>query len=98
MPASPEPAPAPSAAPGEDRPGAPQQGGRPPRATRWLVAFSRFWWEFLIGDTPELFVGMLVVLGVAAGLAGTGVAGWVVVPLVVISLLVASVARGARAA
>jgi hypothetical protein len=30
------------------------------------VAFGRFWWEFLIGDTPELFVGAVGVLVVVA--------------------------------
>ena len=39
-------------------------GGR--AARRWLVAFGRFWWEFLIGDTPELFVGGVAVIGVLA--------------------------------
>lgn len=32
----------------------------------WLFAFGRFWWEFLIGDTPELFVGVVAVLGTLA--------------------------------
>jgi hypothetical protein len=60
-----------------------------------VAAFGRFWWEFLIGDTPELFVGMLVVLGIAAGLAALGgISAVVVVPLAVIALLVSSVARG----
>jgi hypothetical protein len=74
-------------------------GSRPglaSRPTRWASAFGRFWWDFLVGDTPELFVGMLIVLAVAAGLGGAGVAGWVVVPLVVIAVLAVSVALGAR--
>jgi len=24
-------------------------------------SFLHFWWDFLIGDTPELFVGALVI-------------------------------------
>ncbi|MGC8625938.1 MAG: hypothetical protein ACP5VR_00040 [Acidimicrobiales bacterium] len=35
-------------------------------ARRWLMAFGRFWWDFLVGDTPELLVGALVALGVVA--------------------------------
>jgi hypothetical protein len=35
-------------------------------ARRWLVAFGHFWWDFLVGDTPELLVGVLVALGVVA--------------------------------
>jgi hypothetical protein len=33
---------------------------------RWLVAFGRFWWDFLVGDTPELLIGVLIALGVVA--------------------------------
>lgn len=29
---------------------------------RWLAAFGRFWWDFLVGDTPELFVGTIAVI------------------------------------
>ena len=32
---------------------------------RGLRAFGRFWLDFLIGDTPEIFVGTLVVIGCA---------------------------------
>ncbi len=35
-------------------------------ARRWLLAFGRFWWDFLVGDTPELLIGVLVILGVVA--------------------------------
>jgi hypothetical protein len=30
---------------------------------RYLRAFAAFWYDFLIGDRPELFVGSIVVLG-----------------------------------
>lgn len=43
------------------------QPDRPaPAAARWGKAFGRFWWDFLVGDTPELFLGALAVLGVVA--------------------------------
>lgn len=29
---------------------------------RAIKAFFMFWWEFLVGDTPEIFVGTVVVL------------------------------------
>jgi hypothetical protein len=29
---------------------------------RALRAFGRFWWEFFVGDTPELFVGVVAIL------------------------------------
>ena len=37
-----------------------------PLARRWLVVFGRFWWDFLVGDTPELLIGVLIALGVVA--------------------------------
>jgi len=63
---------------------------------RWLIGFGRFWWDFLVGDTPELFVGALVVLGVVAGLVhgGARTAAIAVLPVLVAGLLVASVLRG----
>ncbi len=33
---------------------------------RWATAFGRFWWEFLIGDTPELFVGAVAAIAIVA--------------------------------
>jgi hypothetical protein len=35
-------------------------------AARLVRGFARFWWDFLVGDTPELFVAALVILGVIA--------------------------------
>ncbi len=35
-------------------------------ARRWLAAFGRFWWDFLVGDTPELLIGALIILGIVA--------------------------------
>ncbi|HVB00002.1 MAG TPA: hypothetical protein VNE42_01890 [Acidimicrobiales bacterium] len=32
---------------------------------KWNRAFRMFWWDFLVGDTPELFVGMVLVVGSA---------------------------------
>jgi hypothetical protein len=73
------------------------------RSLRWparvAVAFGRFWWDFLVGDTPELFLGTLVVLGLVALLVRSGSPQAVVVvalPLLVALLLVATLARAAR--
>jgi hypothetical protein len=32
----------------------------------WIRSFGAFWWDFLVGDTPELLPGVLVVLGAGA--------------------------------
>lgn len=79
-------------------------GASSPRAERPLVArllrsFGAFWWDFLIGDTPELFVGALVVIGVVALLAkawSVNAAAVTALPVLVVALLAASVARASR--
>jgi hypothetical protein len=37
-----------------------------PMLTRLLKGFGRFWWDFLVGDTPELFVAVLLTIGLVA--------------------------------
>lgn len=68
---------------------------------RLLTGFARFWWDFLVGDTPELFVAALVTIGVIALVSVAGhdnAAAVVVLPALAISALALSVARGARRA
>lgn len=67
-----------------------------PTLRRWLSAFGRFWWEFLVGDTPEITLGVLVVIGVTLLLRHQGVAAVVVLPFLVAVLLAASARRGRR--
>jgi hypothetical protein len=69
-----------------------------PLPLRWLKAFGRFWWDFLVGDTPELFVATVVILGVTAALAKTvsTTAAWVTMPILVVAALAVSVWRGRR--
>jgi len=66
---------------------------------RRLAAFGRFWWEFLIGDTPELFVGAVLVVGlVALVCVDHGARAWaaVLLPPLVAGLLGSSVWRAKR--
>lgn len=66
---------------------------------RFVRAFGAFWWDFLIGDTPELFVGVLVVLGAAALAVHQGAPRFVViaaVPFLTAALLCFSVLRHQR--
>ena len=70
-------------------------------AARLVVGFGRFWWEFLVGDTPELFVGTVLSLGLLALLGR--VAGWnavavVTFPVLVLAMLTGTVLRARRAA
>jgi hypothetical protein len=68
----------------------------PPLVQRWLVAFGRFWWDFLVGDTPELLIGVLIALGVVALLvkvASLNALAVVGFPLMVAVMLALSVYR-----
>lgn len=63
---------------------------------RWTKAFGHFWWDFLVGDTPEFFVAVLVLVGVAFALRHDRVAAIVLLPLLAIVALVGSAWRGRR--
>jgi hypothetical protein len=68
---------------------------------RYGSAFGRFWWEFLVGDTPELLVGAALAVAVVALVAHNGAARAVTVgilPVLVIAMLGASVRRALRTA
>lgn len=67
---------------------------------RLVRGFAMFWWDFLVGDTPELFVAAIVIIGVVAGLSA-----WhhralavVVLPVLAVIALAVSVARAVAAA
>jgi hypothetical protein len=59
---------------------------------RYVAAFGRFWYDFLIGDRPELFIGPVVGLAVTALLIR---AGWSAVSgLLFFGIVVASAGWG----
>ncbi|HEY7033041.1 MAG TPA: hypothetical protein VH482_16970 [Thermomicrobiales bacterium] len=62
---------------------------------RWVVGFGRFWWDFIVGDSPVLAVGAAAVLVVNALLVATGADEivQVVLPLTVAVTLAFSVRR-----
>jgi hypothetical protein len=66
---------------------------------RALRAFGGFWWDFLVGDTPEVTVATLVILGIVAGLVHwvSSTAAWAVMPVLVAATLTATVLRGRQA-
>lgn len=60
-----------------------------------LGALGRFCWDFIVGDTPELAVGVALVLVAAWGLATLKVPlGVALLPAALLLLLTASVWRG----
>lgn len=61
---------------------------------RYVKSFFAFWQDFLIGDSPEVAVGTLAVLGIAFGLRNTGVVVAIIVPVAVLLMLAFSVRRG----
>lgn len=61
---------------------------------RGLGTFGRFWWDFLVGDTPELFLVMLVLVGLAFALRHDRVAAVVLLPLIAAAGVVGSAYRG----
>ena len=55
--------------------------------TRAAKAFAMFWWDFLVGDTPELTIGILVALGaVYLFPKGSTVAGAALFAVVVVTV------------
>ena len=66
---------------------------------RGLKGFGMFWWDFLIGDTPEIFVAVVVIIGAVALLSVNGhlnAAAATVLPVLAVLALGASVWRAAR--
>ncbi|MGO9855426.1 MAG: hypothetical protein ACLPYY_10330 [Acidimicrobiales bacterium] len=61
-----------------------------------LVAFGHFWWDFLIGDTPELALATGVIVAVAFLLDGSRLLGAILLPLLATGFLLLSVLRGRR--
>jgi hypothetical protein len=65
---------------------------------RALRAFGSFWWDFLIGDTPELALATGIIVAVAFALAGNGIAGAIALPLLAAGFLLVSALRGRHSA
>ena len=61
-----------------------------------LVAFARFWYDFVVGDDWRVAVGVVATLAVTAALASTSIPTWLLLPLAVTAILAESVWRAAR--
>jgi hypothetical protein len=60
---------------------------------RHVVAFGRFWWEFVVGDDWLAAVGVAVGIGATAALAAENVTAWWLLPLAVLAVLYVSLRR-----
>jgi hypothetical protein len=63
---------------------------------RALKALGHFWWDFLIGDTPEFAVATAVLVGLAYLLRTDHLVAAFVLPLLAAAFLLASAYRGRR--
>jgi hypothetical protein len=66
---------------------------------RALVGFARFWWDFLVGDTPELFLATVFILAVAAVLrlvTHENALAVAALPVLIVAALGLSVTRARR--
>jgi len=67
------------------------------RLIGWIVAFARFWYDFIIGDDWSVAAGVVIALAVITIVSKTSVPAWWILPVVVIGLLPVSVWREIRA-
>ena len=63
---------------------------------RYLVAFTRFWWDFIVGDDWIVAAGIVIALGATGLLAHHHATAWWVMPPAALLLLGVSVWRGTR--
>jgi hypothetical protein len=63
---------------------------------RWVVAFARFWYEFVVGDDWRVAVGVVAALALTAALTDQGVPAWWLPPSAVVATLLGSLWRVAR--
>jgi hypothetical protein len=63
---------------------------------RGLKGFWDFWVDFLIGDSPEIAAGVVIILVVAILIHGNPMLAAFIIPLAVISLLIFSLFLGKK--
>jgi hypothetical protein len=63
---------------------------------KYVTAFGRFWWDFVIGDDWRIAAGLVAALALCALLVHESVSAWWVLPLAVLVLLAASLRRSTR--
>jgi hypothetical protein len=67
------------------------------RVAAMARAFGAFWWDFVVGDDWRIAAGVVLALGLTAGLAAAGLPAWWLLPLAVVALLALSLHTAARA-
>ena len=64
---------------------------------RYIRAFGRFWWDFVVGDDWRVAVGLGVSLALVWFLEHEGLNVWWLLPVAVALILAAAVRRESRA-
>jgi len=65
---------------------------------KYVVAFLRFWYEFVVGDDWRVAVSIVAAIGLTAALVSWGVNAWWVMPIAVVLALYASLRRATATA
>ena len=60
---------------------------------KYVVAFLRFWYEFIVGDDWRVAAGVVAALALTAVLAHHGFAAWWLMPVAVVAILLGSLRR-----
>ena len=63
---------------------------------RYVVAFVRFWYEFVIGDDWRVALGVVAALAFTALMTHQHVAAWWLLPIAVVATLFGSLRRATR--
>lgn len=59
----------------------------------WIVAFGRFWYDYIFGDDWTVAVAIFIGLAVTAALNSNHVVSWWLIPLIVFAMLGISLRR-----
>ncbi len=62
--------------------------------SRGIRAFGLFWWDFLVGDTPELLIAVILIVALALLLRHHHDIAIVLLPAVTVLCLLVSTFRG----
>jgi hypothetical protein len=64
---------------------------------KYIRAFGRFWWDFVVGDDWRVAAGIAVALGLTKLLTAEGANVWWLLPAAVAVLLAGTLWRAVRA-